>query len=561
KKEYQFEGVKGKILTFSFLKISLTIFIFVSMVFSISFFIYVFKDIFFKIFRNDEIKHLCELNWHIATFIMIIAYVFIFYKNDFYILKSNFARLTIVQIFYIFALCIFFCGLAKLSILSLRRNYDFTNFHDRIKRFYLQSYFIKIIETDDLSILRQKIEGINKEPLVLSLYTPNLGFRGEEVKELNKLLEYLKKETYCYFPPHEKQSEFFDLIWIKSDEVHRRLFNNVLKSCNNGSNVIDQLKNKNLLKKEKGGIRIKLGSVKYGYVSLYEFLIGLTSSDNVVFIDLLNYLKIKEDNDKILYKLLEENTKENFYLKNNIYKMKKATNRFLLLLYFFTLVITFALLFLKASGDIKVATGFFSAIFSLSLIFHSTFINTLNNLIFIFIMHPYDIGDRVLIYFNDEEHNLVVTELNINTTHFIRFDGSALQMTNYILLKLMIINISRSENQMDRIELQVSHFSSDDKINKLFYEVKKYVNNNSNIYLNKVNIFYDKIIDCNKLNLLILVQYKKNWHNWETYLEKRSKLIRHINHVCINNKIEYKLVTQPITFGVKEEEEKEKEKE
>ncbi|KCZ77065.1 hypothetical protein H311_01926, partial [Anncaliia algerae PRA109] len=183
KKEYQFEGVKGKILTFSFLKISLTIFIFVSMVFSISFFIYVFKDIFFKIFRNDEIKHLCELNWHIATFIMIIAYVFIFYKNDFYILKSNFARLTIVQIFYIFALCIFFCGLAKLSILSLRRNYDFTNFHDRIKRFYLQSYFIKIIETDDLSILRQKIEGINKEPLVLSLYTPNLGFRGEEVKE------------------------------------------------------------------------------------------------------------------------------------------------------------------------------------------------------------------------------------------------------------------------------------------------------------------------------------------------------------------------------------------
>ncbi|KCZ76502.1 hypothetical protein H311_02498, partial [Anncaliia algerae PRA109] len=164
-------------------------------------------------------------------------------------------------------------------------------------------------------------------------------------------------------------------------------------------------------------------------------------------------------------------------------------------------------------------------------------------------------------YFNDEEHNLVVTELNINTTHFIRFDGSALQMTNYILLKLMIINISRSENQMDRIELQVSHFSSDDKINKLFYEVKKYVNNNSNIYLNKVNIFYDKIIDCNKLNLLILVQYKKNWHNWETYLEKRSKLIRHINHVCINNKIEYKLVTQPITFGVKEEEEKEKEKE
>ena len=95
---------------------------------------------------------------------------------------------------------------------------------------------------------------------------------------------------------------------------------------------------------------------------------------------------------------------------------------------------------------------------SVSLILAATFVfgnsarSMFEGIIFLFVTHPFDVGDRVLI----DDQNLNVKELGILTTVFQRWDGQVIYMPNCILSTKDIMNVRRSPNQIDVVEITIA---------------------------------------------------------------------------------------------------------
>ncbi len=81
--------------------------------------------------------------------------------------------------------------------------------------------------------------------------------------------------------------------------------------------------------------------------------------------------------------------------------------------------------------------------------------------IFLFVDHPYDIGDRILTSAVNGNDPLIVCQINMLTTILHRWNGQEIYVSNASLAGSTIYNISRSSEQWERIDFQIA---IDDKL-------------------------------------------------------------------------------------------------
>ncbi|KAL8141478.1 hypothetical protein V2J09_014510 [Rumex salicifolius] len=96
-----------------------------------------------------------------------------------------------------------------------------------------------------------------------------------------------------------------------------------------------------------------------------------------------------------------------------------------------------------------------SQLLLLTFVFGNTFKTTFEAIIFLFVMHPFDVGDRCEI----DEVQMVVEELNILTTVFLRYDNQKIIYPNSVLATKPISNYYRSPDMGDAIDFSV-HIST-----------------------------------------------------------------------------------------------------
>lgn len=82
---------------------------------------------------------------------------------------------------------------------------------------------------------------------------------------------------------------------------------------------------------------------------------------------------------------------------------------------------------------------------------------TFGALLFLFLMHPYDVGDRVVVGrdVGSEEEVLTVIEINIQNTIFKKWNGLIVHTPNHVLAGSPITNISRATEQWERVEFDL----------------------------------------------------------------------------------------------------------
>lgn len=82
---------------------------------------------------------------------------------------------------------------------------------------------------------------------------------------------------------------------------------------------------------------------------------------------------------------------------------------------------------------------------------------TFGALLFLFLMHPYDVGDRVVIGrdLSNEEEILTVIEINIQNTIFKKWNGLIVHTPNHVLAGSPITNLSRATEQWERVEFEL----------------------------------------------------------------------------------------------------------
>ncbi|GBG33134.1 Mechanosensitive ion channel protein 10 [Hondaea fermentalgiana] len=113
-----------------------------------------------------------------------------------------------------------------------------------------------------------------------------------------------------------------------------------------------------------------------------------------------------------------------------------------LIMSFLSMVVLIIGLSLYSSNFVSLFASFGTVIVGYSFIFGSSVQEAFDNVIFLFGMHPYDVGDTVLI----EDQKLQVARIRLLTTDFVRNDGSAIRRANKIVRGQNLINLSTSEN-------------------------------------------------------------------------------------------------------------------
>ncbi len=102
----------------------------------------------------------------------------------------------------------------------------------------------------------------------------------------------------------------------------------------------------------------------------------------------------------------------------------------------------------------------FSVAFGLNFVVFEGANKTFQAIVFLFIVHPYDIGDKVVIGKTDlghaDEDVLTVTSVHIQKTVFKRWNGLLVSMPNHVIALATLTNISRSREQWERIEFTMA---------------------------------------------------------------------------------------------------------
>ncbi|KFY72751.1 hypothetical protein V499_07129 [Pseudogymnoascus sp. VKM F-103] len=187
-------------------------------------------------------------------------------------------------------------------------------------------------------------------------------------------------------------------------------------------------------------------------------------------------------------------------------------------------IITFIFVaFLNASFVTTLATAG-TTLLSLSFVFAVTCQEFLGSCIFLFIKHPYDVGDRVDI--NNEP--LIVERISLLYTVFKRIDYMKMvQAPNIVLNTMWIENVTRSKAMKEQIELSISFDTSLEDIELLRTELEAFVRHPDN----SRDFQEDVILECtgvgtmDKLVLKAEIRHKSNWANESIRASRRSKFM------------------------------------
>ena len=189
-----------------------------------------------------------------------------------------------------------------------------------------------------------------------------------------------------------------------------------------------------------------------------------------------------------------------------------------------TIIVAFVFVgFLNSSFTTTLATAG-TALLSLSFVFAATAQEVLGSCIFLFVKHPFDVGDRVDI----GENQLTVERISLLFTVFRKIkDHKTTQVPNIVLNTNWIDNITRSKAMREQISLFVSFDTTLEDIQLLKNEMSAFITDkdNSRDFQADVDIEVIGIAEMNKLELRIEIRHKSNWSNEAVRAARRSKFM------------------------------------
>lgn len=208
-------------------------------------------------------------------------------------------------------------------------------------------------------------------------------------------------------------------------------------------------------------------------------------------------------------------------------------------------------------GDAERLLVAMSAIFSgAAFAFGTSARNMFESMIFLLVIHPFDVGDRVFIPLGTGGHqlaasvaalsgvealdNLVIVEMHLLSTVFERWDGVRLYVPNYVLASKPIFNVRRSGSLLEIQFLQINASTSPAKIEALNKNLDAYVRGEgSTDFLPMARIVIDSIESCNRMNLSVIFQHSGNWQDMDAHLARRSRMVSFLRDTIDQLEITY----------------------
>lgn len=191
-----------------------------------------------------------------------------------------------------------------------------------------------------------------------------------------------------------------------------------------------------------------------------------------------------------------------------------------------TILVFISLISTSAAG---VLTSAGSAILALSWLFSATAQEFLQSCIFVFVKHPFDVGDRVSIYGNTgsslKGDDYFVKEISLLYTEFKKMEGHIVQAPNSYLNTLFILNMRRSGGLAEAVPIVIRFGTTLDQIEALRNALLEFVRSEKREYQGNILTELREVCEAYSLTLNVVFFYKSNWQNELLRLQRRNKFI------------------------------------
>lgn len=192
---------------------------------------------------------------------------------------------------------------------------------------------------------------------------------------------------------------------------------------------------------------------------------------------------------------------------------------------------------------LKVATTHFFVFISSQLllvvfVFGNTCKTTFEAIIFLFVMHPFDVGDRCEV----DGVQLIVEEMNILTTIFLRYDNQKITYPNSVLATKPISNYYRSPDMGDAIDFCIHISTPVEKIALMKERITSFIENKSDHWYPAPMIVLRDMEDLNRLKISIWLSHRINFQDMGERWVRRALLVEEMIKVFRELDIEYRML-------------------
>ncbi|CAL0327875.1 unnamed protein product [Lupinus luteus] len=163
-------------------------------------------------------------------------------------------------------------------------------------------------------------------------------------------------------------------------------------------------------------------------------------------------------------------------------------------------------------------------------------------IVFVFVMHPFDVGDRCVI----DGVQMVVEEMNILTTVFLRFDNEKIFYPNSVLSTKPISNFYRSPEMSDSVEFAVDFSTKIETIASLKARIKGYLESKPQHWRPGHNVIVKDIENVDKMKMGLYVTHTINFQNYGERNSRRSELVFELKKIFEDLEIKYHLLPQQV---------------
>lgn len=204
----------------------------------------------------------------------------------------------------------------------------------------------------------------------------------------------------------------------------------------------------------------------------------------------------------------------------------KLDDMFMFLVAVITILVFISLISTSAAG---VLTSAGSTVLGLSWLFSATATEILQSIIFVFVKHPFDVGDRVTIYGNTgatmQGDDYFVKEIALLYTEFKKMEGHVVQAPNSYLNTLFILNQRRSGGLAEAVPVVIKFGTTLEQIETLRNRLLDFVKQEKREYQGNILTELRAVTEVHSLTLNVIFFYKSNWQNEGLRLARRNKFI------------------------------------
>ncbi|XP_059641157.1 mechanosensitive ion channel protein 10-like [Cornus florida] len=207
-----------------------------------------------------------------------------------------------------------------------------------------------------------------------------------------------------------------------------------------------------------------------------------------------------------------------------------------------TVVMVIVWLLLTEIANTKILLLLSSQFVAAAFMFGSTCKTIFESIIFVFVMHPFDVGDRCVI----GGVQMIVEEMNILTTVFLRYDNEKIYYPNSVLATKPISNFYRSPDMGDNVEFSIDFMTPLEKIGALKEKIKKYLEKNPQHWHPNHSVVVKEIENVNKIKMVIFFNHTMNFQEYGEKNNRRSEFVLELKKIFEELGIKYNLLPQEV---------------